>query len=339
MGKPDRGLHDRRCHRIGFQVHDKRFVHFERIHRELPQVGQGRVSRPIVIHGDVDSHLAQGCEDGRGADPVEHQRCFGDFELERPRGQPVQLKEIRDFGRESRVEQIGRGEVDRYTDVQADVPPPAALPQRKPEDLQRQRTHQPGVLGQGQEDIGLEEALGGMFPSYERLHPVAATRTQVDLHLVMDPQLIIAEPASQRLNDVEPVWGVHVRARPVVLDPGTGGLGRIHRDIRPLQQDARGDRVVRVERGPDARVHVQGDRTHIEGVPQRCEHPLGDHFGDRRVRILQDDGELVSAEAGQQVRRAQCRRDPAPDEFQQIIADRMAKGIVDFFETVEIEHE
>ncbi len=92
---------------------------------------------------------------------------------------------------------------------------------------------------------------------------------------------------------------MQVGAGPVVLDLAPGGLCRIHRDVRPLQQDVPGDRVIGIDRDPDADVDVEAHPVDVEGAVESGQHPLGNSPRRGGVGILQEHGELVAAETGQ----------------------------------------
>ena len=81
-------------------------------------------------------------------------------------------------------------------------------------------------------------------------------------------------------------------------------------------------------------------------TPPRCigrgeghRHALGQRDGGGLVDVLADDDELVAAEAGDEVARAHGRAQPARDLDEQLVAGRVAEGVVDDLEVVQVEEE
>src|SRR6476469_3260732 len=76
----------------------------------------------------------------------------------------------------------------------------------------------------------------------------------------------------------------------------------------------------------------------------RLDDRVADALRERRsVRCLlhlrHDDGELIAAHARNDIKFARASTQSLADELQQLIADVMAKGIVNAFELIEIETE
>jgi len=73
---------------------------------------------------------------------------------------------------------------------------------------------------------------------------------------------------------------------------------------------------------------------------QRGGDPLGD--ADRLAgvaQVLEQHGELVAAEAGDGVGRADAGAEPAGDGDEELVADLVAEAVVDDLEPVEVEEE
>jgi len=84
---------------------------------------------------------------------------------------------------------------------------------------------------------------------------------------------------------------------------------------------------------------MQADRVHGERrgqpVPQRCRE------GEGLIEVgpRQQYGELVAAEAGEQVAATQGRSQALPDHGQQLVSGVVAQAVVDLLEPVEIEQQ
>ena len=90
-----------------------------------------------------------------------------------------------------------------------------------------------------------------------------------------------------------------------------------------------------------ARLHVQPDPRHRDGVAQPGEHPVrqgGGHLGMAHDAALDADeqGELVPAQAGDQDLRPGSRRQPLGHLDEQQVADVVTQRVVDLLEVVQV---
>ena len=77
-----------------------------------------------------------------------------------------------------------------------------------------------------------------------------------------------------------------------------------------------------------------------EGPGERLGDPLGDPGrAALAADVLGQDRELVAAEAGDRVARAQRLLEPRGDRREQLVAGRVAEAVVDELELVEVEEE
>ena len=74
-----------------------------------------------------------------------------------------------DLAREAAVDQVGDGQVDGHAELAAAVEPAPAVGQRGVEHVQRQRAHQRGLLGDGEELARGEQPALRVLPAHERL--------------------------------------------------------------------------------------------------------------------------------------------------------------------------
>ncbi len=79
---------------------------------------------------------------------------------------------------------------------------------------------------------------------------------------------------------------------------------------------------------------------HVDRLAQALEHPLGDVDGLlRALHLLDQDGELVAAEAGDRVGRADGVAQAMRDLLQHRVAGGMAEAVVDRLEVVEVDED
>src|SRR3954447_9144836 len=93
-------------------------------------------------------------------------------------------------------------------------------------------------------------------------------------------------------------------------------------------------------RDADRAVDAQRDAAQVERLLEHAQHPAG--HDDRTVLVVvarDDDAELVAAEAGQHVVRAEHAAQARADAPQQLVAGGVAQGVVELLEVVEIEQQ
>jgi len=190
--------------------------------------------------------------------------------------------------------------------------PGGELLERLAEHEHREPAHEAGALGERDERVRADEPALRVAPANQRLHPDHATVLEFHDRLVVHHELLVDEgplqfrPLARLLHQV----GVHGRVEDRV-PVAAGRLGRVHREVGVAQQFL----GVGVD-GPPVALdlhdrHADAGRdhpllvAHHDGQAHRADHAFGDpgrgEFGDV---VLDQDGELVAAEAGHGVARA-----------------------------------
>jgi hypothetical protein len=199
--------------------------------------------------------------------------------------------------------------------------------------------HQAALLDDGEERVRVEQAASRVLPAYERLRAEGGAGCDIDLRLVVQHELVLVEGGVEVLHRFEPEAVDLVEPRVVAIDPRVRVLGRVHRHVGASQQidDAElavialGDAGARVEEqaGP---VDDEGRRDPIEDA--RCDLAAvgGGCEGDQQ-------GELVAAEAHEQVAIPRARDQAAGDLAEQLVAGGMAEGVVDLLEVVQVDQD
>ena len=119
------------------------------------------------------------------------------------------------------------------------------------------------------------------------------------------------------------------------------GLGAVHGGVGVAQELIGSDVVTRlVESQSDARPHGHLATVEVERLRERIQHTLRRCFylmdGGH---ILEQDPELVAAEAGDGVTGTQAAAQPVADGLQDGIARRVAQPVVDELEAVQVEEQ
>ena len=145
-----------------------------------------------------------------------------------------------------------------------------------------------------------------MLPACERLHDADAVRAQIDDRLEAEAQLPLLQCVAQVRGEPEARRAFQVTALLVERDAGAATLRRVHRDVSPTQQRQRILAVRREERDADARCDRHSHALDRDWSVERDAQHLRHGKGTRLVAVRQQDRELIPAEAGYGVRRAQA---------------------------------
>ncbi len=200
------------------------------------------------------------------------------------------------------------------------------------------RHDHPGLLGETDEVGRREESPGGMSPAHEGLEPGDPSAREPDDRLVVDPELLAMDGPAQVALEVQAPQRrrVHVLLEELV-EPLAGGLGRVHGGVGVAQQLVGAVVVEGAARDPDADRGRQLLALDAERRLERLGQALGD--GRRVASVLEQDRELVAAEAGARVAVPQAGADAVGDLQQQLVARLVPEAVVDGLEVVEVEEQ
>ena len=226
----------------------------------------------------------------------------------------------------------------RQVDRDPQPRPPRGLRASRVQDPLAERQDQAGLVGLGDEVLGIEQAALGVQPADQRLDPHDGPRRGVDLRLVDQLKLALLQAALEVPLERAAQAQRHLHAR---LEHAEGGaplvLGAIERDagaldhlVARLAAADQGDAdagasdhllAVEIERLGEARQHTARQ--------QRC--------AVRLLLAVLHDRELVAADARQAVASTDARRQAPRAGLEQQIADRGPKRVVDLAKAVEID--
>ncbi len=177
-----------------------------------------------------------------------------------------------------------------------------------------------------------------MAPPQQCLDPHRAPGGQLDDGLVLDEELALVQGGGKLGLQAEPV---DVRLAEARLEEGvvvaSGVLGGVEGDVGVLQELLAV--VVLLGRHGDAHAHL--DEKVASGKGERHAHRrahAGGHGGDLvdAGGVVQEDGELVSPEAGDGVARAYARAEALGGRDENLVSARVAEGVVHVLEAVEV---
>ena len=175
-----------------------------------------------------------------------------------------------------------------------------------------------------------------MLPAEERLDRGDAPRPQPNLRLVVEDELAALERPSELADHGEPADRVLVLGGVVDGVAPAGALGHVHRDVRALKQKVDRATVVGRERDPDAGIHLQGQLLEPEGFGEDTLDPLHQLADRGALQVGEDESELVAAKPRDRIAGAQAGAQTLAELAQQLVAARVADGVVDLLEPVEV---
>ena len=242
--------------------------------------------------------------------------------------------------RQVRLQQLARRQVDRHAQRRQ----PGALPGRCLFDGAAQHpvadgNDQAGLLGDRDETIRGDAPQRRVLPAQQGLDADDATLPEVDLRLVVQIKLLVAQRMAQRGLQRQPFGVVVVRRGGVDADlVAAQQLGLVQRGVGAAQQGVGAVAVGR--RLGDAEAAGQVDLVPLDrhrprdGLEQRLRR--GDR---RRHRSGHHDHELIAAAACHQIDAAHGGRDALCHLAQHGVADVGAEAVVDALEAVELQHQ
>ena len=206
------------------------------------------------------------------------------------------------------------------------------------------RLDQAAVLGDRDELAGVEQAALGVVPAHQRLDADDLAAAQSDHRLVVQFELLALERVAQLALGLEPAH----RARPHLgvedlAAPAAALLGPVHRRVGVADQQLGVGRLAACRPG-DGDADAGGDEmvgaAHRVGLREGARHPVGDR--QRLVLVgepVDEDAELVAAEAGDDVAGAQVGAQARRHRPQQVVAGVVADAVVDQLEVIKVEEE
>ena len=209
------------------------------------------------------------------------------------------------------------------------------------EDEPAQRQDRAVLLGDRDEVRRAEQAARRVAPADQRLHAGHPTGGEGDDRLVDDLELA-ARDAPGELH-AQAVAG-HDRGVHQRLEDGDAirpaALGAVHRDVGVAQQVVRAGDPVAGRGDADARADRDLLAQDRERDPQRVDDAMGDIEGmTQRGVVLEQDRELVATETGGEVVGRDAGPEPLGHRDEEPVARRMAQGVVDDLEVVEVEEQ
>ncbi len=149
---------------------------------------------------------------------------------------------------------------------------------------------------------GTSKPARRVLPPQQRLDAHDPVGLELELGLVVQHELVGADRVAELADQREPGRAEVRKVGGVLEDRLVRLLGRVHREVGPLEQLGDLGAVDRPERDADARLRAHGDAGDVDVGREHLQHPLEDRAGGRRVDTGQHEAELVAARGGRPCR-------------------------------------
>ena len=289
----------------------------------------------------MDAQLGETHDVGLGPGIGGDQHRLGElqFQMLGPRAGAFQDGE--DVVAKIRIADLLSAEVDGdASEFQTPVAPVARLPAHGLQHPVREWPDQPAFFGHRQKGARLEYALARMTPAHQGFHADQPPRSQIELGLILQEQLVVLDRLGQLARDLHfaPQLLGHG-----VLEEGMGAapgfLGLVECDIGARDEIV--DVVALRVRDQDADAGVDADPVVAdqEFLLQGFDDLAGQRAGlADLVDMALQQREFVAAETRQDVGAARDRGQTFGHGAQQFVADRMPQGVVDVLEVIQVQH-
>ena len=339
----DDGAHDRARLRVLGDLAQERAVDLQGLDRQRAQARERRPAGAEVVDRQSQPERPQVGE--QRADPLglAQRGGLGELHRQQRRVDARDPQPLPQLGREVRPVQLTRGHVERHQRLD-----PLPLPG---DDLRGERLDHPGadrleqahLLGGGDEVVGHHQPAVGVLPAQQRLHRVHAPARGPHDRLVVQRQLSTLDRPPQPRGEREALQWLARHARVERPRRAAASLALVHRHVRVLEQLLGAVGVLREQRDPDARLHVELHAGDGEGLGQAVGELVGQPAAGRGRVLARDvarqQQELVAAVARQQRLVAADAAQARAHAPQQAVARGMAQRVVDELEVVEVDEQ
>ena len=331
-------MHDAgRPFRLG-DVGDEAAVDLDLVEREALQIAQRGVAGAEIVERDPDPDGAKLVQNGERRLVVANEHGLGDFKLEPAGGEARRRQRRHDFQRQGAALELNRRDVDREPDI---VRPGRGFRASGGQYPLAERVDQAGFLGNRNKLDGRNHAALRMAPAQQRLAAGDPVVLQVETRLIIDLEAAIDDRLAQIHfeNAARADLGVHFRFEKTI-GAAAGGLGRIHCEIRILQDLVEIGTVLRRQRDADAGVGGDLVAEAFIGRTDRLEDAAEQiHDVVRVPHPGLNDGELVAAKPGDEIGFLHAAAETERHRFEQLVADHVSERVVDALEFVDVDIE
>ncbi|MEM7693382.1 MAG: hypothetical protein AAF318_02965 [Pseudomonadota bacterium] len=323
---------------VGRNARHKGAVNLELIHRQLLQVGEGRVANAKIVQRNGDSRRAQSRQLKLDRRPVGQEDLLGDFHLHQRGGAVVLGQRPQNEGVRPAIEQFGR-HIDPHPAGKAKLSGLEDEVGRFCNHRLGQRLDQAGFLRKGDEFAGGDKAECLVRPPRQRLKAHCGAGGRRGLPLEDGKQAIVRKRAPQGPLHRKPADQLLLHALVEPFHPApAAALGLVKGKVGAAHDGGGGG-------GPCLRARNANAEAALHLLPLHL-HRLG-HHGDQRIERGPQplrcrapgthDGKLVAPLAHGNVPLRRRAADHGRHRHQILVARPMAERVVDALEMIQID--
>ena len=177
------------------------------------------------------------------------------------------------------------------------------------------------------------------MPSKQCFDTVNAFGREVYLWLVVQLKCLIGNGPAKLARDCQPANAVVILFRAVIFKTSTIAFCDVHGDVRLLEQGLSVFRILGKQCDTDTKTHVNGDAACFNRFLQTFDEffrQLRDVIDTRKP--VDNKGELITADSCNETTVLSDTGKAASYLVQNIVTNIVAEGVIDLFESIEVDH-
>ncbi|MNM34757.1 hypothetical protein D3C81_454140 [compost metagenome] len=219
--------------------------------------------------------------------------------------------------------------------------PLAHLPTRLVQQPMAKGDADTGFFRRRHEHLGCQPAALGVQPAHPGRHAEHLATPQVDLRQELQLQLVVLQRVLEVVGQGYPLADFAGDLLAMELElVAAFFLGPVQGHVRLCQQAIGAQALGGVQADADARRQAHGIVVQVVGLGQGIADLAGQGgTAGRLVDVQLQNGKLVATQAGNHVVLAGAGAEPSCHLLQQQVTDRMAEGVIDPFEMIQVQVE
>lgn len=324
------------------QFADKGAIELEGIEEELGQIAEAGVAGTEVVHGNADAAAGEAADEVGGAFDAGEGGGLGEFKLEQAGAEAGAAEGLLDFFEEGIAGELDAGDVDGDLNGAAGATLPGeAFDAGAIEDVSAELDDEAALFGDGDEAHRGDGSELGVGPAGEGFEANDGVGGEVEFRLVVDANLVVLDGVAEVAFEHEAFASGAAEAVAELDDAIFAvALGGEHGAVGLAEKLSAFFAVIGEEADADAGGHANLVAFDFEGLFEDFKGALGGAVGiGAGEDVVEDEGELVAAEAGEGVGLAEAGLEAAGDLAEEDVACAVTEAVVDELETVEVDVE
>ncbi len=214
---------------------------------------------------------------------------------------------------------------------------PGGFDNRKFQDGASELRDQSHAFSQRDEIRRIQHAAGRMFPTNQRLDARYFGCMNVQGWLIVQSESALVDCRPELVNESETLAAVWVVFGAVPTNQTLSALGFVHSDISTTKQFVMGGPMLRGNCDADTGSHTYRYSIKSDSGCEACDELVRDSNQVVLGPDCQDAGKLISSDASKRTEIVDVTGEAFGDHAEKLVAGVMAKRVVDFLESIEID--